>query len=145
MSRFRRASVWYSAYQGQDRGVGGMLRRWLVVALLVVSCGGQVAATTVTDTTVVDPGGFGVLSAIAVNEIGFAEFSEEMWVAVAADACARQAWQHGEARLLASELIADRGLESKVDEAGLARVIWMVVVNSCRELVPDGVLQGGPP
>ena len=117
-----------------------MLRRWLVVALLVVSCGGQVSATTV-----VDPGGFGVLSAIAVNEIGFAEFSEEMWVAVAADACERQAWQHGEARLLASELIAERGLEGKVDGAGLAKVIWMVVVNSCRQLVPEGVLQGGPP
>ena len=83
------------------------------------------------------------------NSTGLMSWSAQDWVRLADTGCRRGAWDH----TVAAEL-ADEALRGPVDlqrpEAGLtdeelARVVWMLTVERCRDRFPQDAIDLGPP
>lgn len=87
----------------------------------------------------------GPMWAIVANEAGVTGLPEELLVSLGEAACAQGGWDHATARKIASDFLNARGLIDEVPVDDMATAVWLVVVATCRDDVPEEALRAGPP
>ncbi len=86
-----------------------------------------------------------------VNSLGLAQTDPGVWRERLERACAEGVWERDVATRLAEEFIAE-DLAVSVQGEGLgppsvdggAQALWIMAVNVCRDVFPDGEIEDGP-
>ena len=88
-----------------------------------------------------------------VNQLGGLWSESDVWNERLSRACLEGVWKEEVALKLSAEFIAVDALSPRNENfevsdetvASGARVLWLIAVNSCRNMFPPGVAEAGPP
>ncbi len=87
-----------------------------------------------------------------LNQIGLAQFDPDLWTARLDLACEEGVWDDEVAgRLAAGFVLEDESVSVRSSDAGpvdqdaAAQALWIMAVNHCRGLFPEGEIEQGPP
>ncbi len=104
----------------------------MITTLAIAACTGQASTIDLSDQQRQE------IVANAVNNTGWLDVDDDVWVQLVIDACQAAAWDHEANAVLTASFIDEQGLTGREYEDQIPLIIWLGLNTACRDKRPEG-------